>query len=304
MTSFAETETRTGGPSLRELQTWFLTVITAPGFPARGHTASSRCEAFVRGARGLGAPERVAIYAQGYLARLQECLRADFPALRALVGEALFERFVVGYLWSSPPRSYDLFELGAGLAGYLERTRPPDSSVPEERRALLDLPADLARVERARLEALRAPGLEGTVTSPDISPYGLLLGTEVVVATAPCLRLVEARHDVRPFLAAVERGIQPEAPPPARTVLAVSRMDFRPTMAPLHDWQRVTLEGCATPRPLPQLAKELAVRVGETEGAMLAELTLWLPVAREQGLVTLTERERSQVQSPLGDMPK
>ncbi|AEI64920.1 DNA-binding domain-containing protein [Corallococcus macrosporus] len=274
MSASAESALRPEARSLQRLQAWLLTAITAPGSDASSRSSLGPCEAFVRSTPGLGAAERVAIYAQGYLARLLECLRADHPALRALVGDALFERFVLGYLGSNPPRSYDLFELGAGLAGYLERTRPPDSSVTPEQRALLDLPAELARVERARLEALRAPGLEGAAPGPSISPYGLLLGSEGSVAVAPCLRLVETRHDVRGFMAAVDRGTQPEVPPTARTLLAISRVGFHPTLTALLDWQYAALKSCAAPRPLRDLAAELAAQRGETGGAMLAELAL------------------------------
>jgi hypothetical protein len=271
--------------SLRALQEWLQAAIRAPG-PERGSALLGQCEERVRSGPGLGAAERVALYARGYLARLQECLRADHPALRALVGDALFERFVVGYLWSNPPRGHDLFELGAGFADHLERTRPPDEAVPEARRALLALPVDLVRVERARLEALRAPGLEDAARAPAPGPHELLLGTGGVTA-APCLRLTETRHDVRAFLAAVGRGEPPQAPPEKRTLLAVSRVDFRPTLTPLHEWQWAALACCDTPRPVSELAAVLAARRGESEGAVRADLALWLPVAREQGLVKL-----------------
>lgn len=298
MASLAENSAQAGSHSLRELQLWLQAAITAPGGPARGPAFLKHCEMYIRSAQGVGAAERVALYAQGYLARLMECMRADHPALRALVGDELFERFVVGYLWSNPSHGYDLGDLGAGFAAYLEKTRPPADFVPEERRALLELPIDLVRVERARLEALRAPGLEHEAAGGGANSYGLLLGAEVVVATAPCLRLVETGHDVRAFLAAVARGEPPEAPPAERMLLAVSRVDFHPSMTPLRDWQWVALECCATPRRLPELASMLAARFGEAEGAVLADLSLWLPNAREQGLVALHERPNRQDAQP------
>src|SRR5262249_17047702 len=150
--------------------------------------------------------ERLSIYARAYLARLIDCLSADYPAVRALLGDALFERFATGYLWARPPRRYSLFELGKGFADHLEQTRPSDRAVPEDRRSLLRLPIDLARVERARLEAVRAPGLEREA-GDRAEPVGiaLLLGEGVRIAAAPCLRVVTLGHDVREFLSAVDR---------------------------------------------------------------------------------------------------
>jgi len=279
-----------GPRPLAHLQGLLLLAVTTPGGLSAGLRRAREREAEavpIRVPKGVDPRERLSIYARGYLDRLLACLRADYPAVRALLGDALFERFAAGYVQAHPPRHYSLFRLGAGFAEHLEATRPPDEVVPEQQRALLDLPIDLARVERARLEALRAPGLEHEAKSL-ASSYELLLGTGFVVALAPCLRRVESRHDVRAFLSAVDRGEPPELPQAQRMSLAISRRDFRPTMTPLSSWQQVALECCATPRPLPELAMTLAARLGQTEGTVLADLSLWLPVAQEQGLVTLT----------------
>jgi hypothetical protein len=285
MTSSAE-----GPRTLADMQHFLCLAATTPGGLAAGlRRARERYgDALpIRAPTGVDPRERLSIYARGYLDRLLACLRADYPAVHALLGDSLFERFATDYLRAHPPRSYSLFMLGAGFAAHLEATRPAYDAVPEERRALLDLPIDLARVERARLEALRAPGLEQEGTRPE-NTYDLLLDAERVVARAPCLRIVESRHDVRAFLAAVDRGEPPRAPPAERTLLAVSRVDYHPTLTPLREWQRAAIELCEIPRPLRDVATTLATQSGESEGAVLADLSLWLPLARQQGLVTLT----------------
>lgn len=47
------------------------------------------------------APARLDIYARGYVLRLLECLRAEFPILLALVGDQVFEMFASSYVWSA-----------------------------------------------------------------------------------------------------------------------------------------------------------------------------------------------------------
>jgi hypothetical protein len=284
MTSPAE-----GPRTLAALQDFLrLSTATPGGLPAGLRRARERYGETMpfRVPVGVDPRARLSIYARGYLDRLLACLRADYPAVRVLLGDSLFERFAVDYLQAYPPRSYSLFTLGAGFAAHLAATRPADDVVPAERRALLDLPIDLAKVERARLEALRAPGLEQQEVRPE-TPYDLLLDTERVITRAPCLRLVECRHDVRAFLSAVDRDEPPGAPPAQKTLLAVSRMDFHPTLTPLEEWQRAALELCETPRPLRELSATLATELGEDEGATLADLSLWLPLARQQGLFML-----------------
>lgn len=280
-----------GALSLSALEDWLRLVVTTPGgLPAGLRRAHERYGAAqpIRVKAGADAGERLAIHARGYLERLLACLRADYPALLALLGDALFERFVTGYLGSRPPRHYSLFRLGEGFADHLEQTRPPDGVVPEHRRSLLRLPIDLARAERARLEALRAPGLEDEErTNVDVTGVGPLLGGNPLVVVAPCLRIIELGHDVRGFLSAVDRGEAPSVPEARPSLLAVSRAAYRPVLTELAPWQRRALVCCGSPRPLVALAEEVAVASGEDRGAALADLLLWLPTAQGLGMVSV-----------------
>jgi hypothetical protein len=54
-----------------------------------------------------------------------ECLAAEFPCLRALAGEQVFDLFAAGYIAEHPSSDPSLYGLGAGFAAYLEATRPP-----------------------------------------------------------------------------------------------------------------------------------------------------------------------------------
>lgn len=274
---------------LAALQDWLQLVVTAPGGLAAGlraarlrHGDAAPIREPPRGSAG----DRLAIHARGYVRRLLSCLESDYPAVRALLGPALFERFAVAYLAARPPARGSLFELGAAFAEYLQRTRPPDDAVPAERRSFLDLPIDLARVERARLETMRA---RGPATEVEVSPLELLAG-DAELRAAPCLRLVSLSHDVRAFVAAVDHQhgapAGPLPPVPARPVLlAVSRVAFRPLLTELSPWQYQALSRCAERRSIAGLAGEVAAAGGEGRGAVLAELALWLPVARSLGMI-------------------
>src|ERR1700743_2897112 len=112
-----------GALSLSALQDWLrLGVATPGGLPAglrraRGRYGEART---IRVPEGADAGERLSIYARGYLDRLLACPRAEYPAVRALLVDALFERFAIVYLGAQPPRHYSLFMLGAGFADHLE----------------------------------------------------------------------------------------------------------------------------------------------------------------------------------------
>src|SRR4051812_20927025 len=99
--------------TLATLQHWMKTVITERGSlkeklqsAARRHNLG--VEEIVSDRRGLSAEARLGIYTSGYVLRLLECMRADFPALRAFVGDAVFDAFAKAYLISWPPRSSSL----------------------------------------------------------------------------------------------------------------------------------------------------------------------------------------------------
>jgi hypothetical protein len=277
--------------SLAQLQSWLGLVATAPaGLGAGLRLARERHgEGLpVRVPAGVHPGERLAIYARGYLDRLLSCLRTDYPALRALLGASIFDAFALDYLRAHPPRHFSLFALGAGFAEHLERTCPPPDVVPHERRALLRLPVDLARVERARLEATRAPGCERAANREHVAAgFDLLLSEQLHICVTPCLRVVMLEHDVRPFLAAIDRGEVAAVPEPREMSLAVSRVNYRITWTEVCAWQRDALSSSRKPRPLLALARELGQAVGQEPGAMLAELLVWLPVAAELGMLSL-----------------
>lgn len=110
----------------------------------------------IRGSAAFPARQRLAVYAQSYALRLIECLREEFPVLRLLVGDQVFDLFAGAYIAAQPSRSYSLYGLGAGFADFLEATRPAGTGPA----SLEAIPASLARLERAMAEAQRAVGTE------------------------------------------------------------------------------------------------------------------------------------------------
>src|SRR5438876_6595516 len=87
-------------------------------------------EQVVTRSHSLTAAGRLAIYSHSYFARLQECLRAEFPVLLHALGEELFNLFTFEYLRQYPSRSYTLNQLGENFPRFLAETRP-DAEAPE-----------------------------------------------------------------------------------------------------------------------------------------------------------------------------
>ena len=267
-------------PYLTGLQHWMQSAIL-------GRMAPPDLDAVIvgdaRSQDGLTAAQRLTLYARGYRARLMECLAAEFPCLRALAGEQVFELFAAGYIAARPSTDPSLYGLGAGFADYLEATRPAGDDGPA---ALSAIPADLARLDRARAEVQRAVGVErlsGPVPSAD-----LLLTPGARLRRPDSVRLLTLGFDPGPLLAAVDQGGPIDPPLPCSTRVVVARSRWRVAVHALPAWRHAWLEALGEGgADVHAAAARAAQASGRETGAVIADLVLWLPVAASQGLVAV-----------------
>lgn len=269
-------------PDLANLQHWMQGAILGA---VLGRAAPPGLDDVIVGApQGLGgltAAQRLTLYARGYRARLMECLVAEFPCLRALAGEQVFELFAAGYVAARPSTDPSLYGLGAGFADYLESTRPVGD---ESACALSALPADLARLDRARAEAQRAVGVE-RLAGPPLAA-GLLLTPGARLRRPDTVRLLTLGFDPGPLLAAVDRGGPIDPPPPCPTPVAVARSRYRVAVHALPTWRHAWLEALGEAGgDVHAAAARAAQASGRETGAVIADLALWLPLASGLGLV-------------------
>jgi hypothetical protein len=272
-------------PPLSRIQSWLMTVMTSAGGVATGlHVAKERfgldLDAMVA-RNGRAAPAtRLGIYATGYVMRLVECLRADFPALRNLMGEALFDFFAKSYIWAHPSTSPSLFDLGAGFPEFLASTQRQGTD------RALRLPIELARLERARTEASRAKGLEGRAQRPPADPLIFLRDESFAILAPPCLRLLDLSFPLKGYLEAFDRGDEDVAPPdPQPSRIAIGRMHYRVRMADLEPWQFAFPAAARTNGSVHDCALSAAAAAGEPLDGILAGLILWLPAMFAMGIL-------------------
>jgi hypothetical protein len=114
--------------SLETIERWLQAVITEPAGIVAGlasaeaqrniDVSAEEIEKIVTRSKTLTATQRLSIYGHAYFARLQECLRAEFPVLLHALDENLFNFFTFEYLKYYPPRSYTLNQLGENFPRY------------------------------------------------------------------------------------------------------------------------------------------------------------------------------------------
>jgi hypothetical protein len=106
-------------------------------------------EAHLGGNERLSPVEQLEIYREQFYLRHTASLVEDFPGVGGILRQAAWDALVWEYLASIPPTSFDLGDLGAGLADFAA-TR----AWLEERRELV---VDMARLEYAHTEVFDAP---------------------------------------------------------------------------------------------------------------------------------------------------
>ena len=137
---------------------------------------------------GSDPARRFAVYRNNVMSSLLRALEDAFPVCVQLVGTDFFRAMAAGYVCAVPPRTPVLAEHGAGFAAFVEAFEPA-AGVPYL--------ADMARLERARLEAFHSADAEA-LSPRDFEPWlaapdGLMRQR---LAQHPSLRLLPASRCV------------------------------------------------------------------------------------------------------------
>ena len=281
-------------PGFADLQAWLAAALLSRGdLPeklqrARDATGLSAAQVMKSG-QGASLERRLDVYASGYVLRLVECLKAQFPILHADLGEDVFQAFAKAYIVEEPPAHWDLDALGEGFADFLARTRPPGVNDPDMQ-AMLALPPEIAAFERAvaRAENFAAP-------TPNIPADFMLalLPADAALRLKTGAALLELGAFTLQTLAA--HGHAHLATDTGAEALLISCVGYQARAARLEPWQFAFLSACNGSRTLAGAARRASKRTGVAEKDIRARLTLWLPL-----VMTALETEDAETLSPAG----
>ncbi|RYD86949.1 MAG: DUF2063 domain-containing protein, partial [Sphingobacteriales bacterium] len=197
------------------LQHWLRTVIMSPGQLDHKMAVAARLHQLdeydvVMDNDIAPVQTRLNVYSQGYIARLLDCLYADYPACKKFMGDEVFNSFARAYLMYHPSTSFTLYDLGKAFPDFLDKTKPKFDDGTDT--AYFDIPAELARLERAKQHAMRAPGTEDEHSgASDIQTFGMLFGT-LKVRLPGCLQLLEMAFPMKQFFSALHHHEEYEMP--------------------------------------------------------------------------------------------
>jgi len=172
-------------PRLREQQTWLASLVLEPERPADDRELLRH----VAIANGSDARERIAVYVDGYPARLLEALDEAYPAVHHVIGDAAFGALVRRYAPSVPSGIYSLTDVGSELPRFLA------SDVLTARLPMLP---DLAALEWCVLRAFHAHECSA-FDATSLAHWGLDQWESACVVFQPSVSLVRSAwpiHDL------------------------------------------------------------------------------------------------------------
>ena len=201
---------------LADAQARFHALVTAredvATIAARDGAARDAIDAMVVGDARLSAVDRLDVYASMYFVRIHDVLREELARTAAVLGGEAFHALVTDYLQACPPAHPSLREAGARLPAFLAT-----HALAADRPWL----AELARLERARLEVFDGPDAAPLTLAAlrDVPPerFGA-----VRLRLIPAHRLLAARFTISETWRAAD-----PAPPPRAEIetLIVWRRD-------------------------------------------------------------------------------
>ncbi len=240
--------------SLENVQSWLTQVITSRGDLASKlkqaeSVAGSTVHKMIQAQSVDEQQERLSVYVTGYVLRLVECLKEEYPLLNRFLGDELFETFAKAYLIDYPSKSWTLHHLGEGFSWYLKQTQPIIDDTTDIESLLLTLPAQIAVYERAKAMALLLRGTEQQNRSRWVIP-GVLkqpLNYESWIQTPPCMTLLSLDYPVWSLEDAgsnmtFTQSINISFDKPI--YLLISRKQYRPINIELECWQYELLSKC------------------------------------------------------------
>lgn len=274
------------------LQNWLRAVVMAPGFlnhkiglanhlyhVHEGDVVSDKGSASVHA--------RLNVYSSGYIARLLDCMYADYAISKKFMGDELFDSFAKAYLMYHPSTSFTLYDLGKAFPDFLDKTKPkPQDGIDNSH---FDIPATLAKIERARQVAMRAPGTESnTVDTSQVNIQDMLFGT-LNISVPECLQLLELDFPMKQFFDAVYREEEYELPSPQKNYMAISRKNYHLVLEEITETQFLLLTECRKHTNLYSAISALSADQNISSADLLADAFLWMPFFRKFGFIQVID---------------
>ena len=206
---------------------------------------------------GVSAQAGLAVYLNNYRGQLMACLRENYPAVRAWLGDAAFDRAAATHIDRQPPHSWTLDAYAVEFPETLEILYPDDPEV-----------TDLARLECDL--ALAFVGRDSRALS--LTAVANTDWDSAILVTVPTFSLLSVTTNA----AAIWSAIKSEQTPPAAAILdepaviAIWRKDYTATFRTLDPVEALALFMVSDGRTFGEICLAVVHEVGEVDGPQVA----------------------------------
>jgi Putative DNA-binding domain len=260
-------------PTLAQTQQLFWKLITAPEGVAAGLAGLSSSErdaadGLVRPAARLSATERLDVYADMYFYRIRDCLKDDFPAVGAVIGDAAFHNLITDYLLVHPSAHFSLRYVGQRLPAFV--------STHELGRRYPCL-TDLAALEWSLLEAFDALDAQ-SITSAALIRIPTARWAELRFTVTPSLKMLCLAWPVHEVWAQTQRQDEVGALEATETFIRVWRQNLRVFHRAIDRTEHAALDALSKGATFADMCEPIAAALGEAAGVERAVALLqgWL----------------------------
>ncbi len=268
-------------PELRTIQTWLQAFIVEPG--ERDHALGVAAEEaglepdcaeqLILPSPTLKPAERLQIYRDMYLVRMEESMAMDYPGIKSLLGEQEFWNLTAHYVQVFPSQSYNIDDLGQHLPQYLEQ-------FPRQPEAFL---LDMARLERAIRVVFNEDVCDKML--PGDLPRDL---AKAQLTPIPAFRLVQVDHPVNSYLQALYTEQERPAIGPGVEYVAVWRHEFEVWRQALHPAIFIFLSGLAQGQTVSQAMMAILRHRQYRREISQKDLFDWVKAWTQQGVFRAT----------------
>ena len=271
-------------PELERLQHWMQKVVVPSGTVEEAiesdgavrEIPSGRLTEVVLPSHSMSSAERIGVYHEMYLMRMEEALETDYPVIRYHLGDHQFAHLVGEYVQRYPSTSYTLNRLGDHLPQFfLDEPDWPEA-------AFLH---DLARLELAKTEVFdeEEPPVLGAADLEAVPPE---MWDESRLLPVPAFRLLKFKHAVIPNLVAYHEDRPSPSPRRRATWVALYRRDYSVLRLELtraeYDLLHAIVGGAA-------LGEALATAAASRSPRQQARVFRWFRTWISEGLFTAIE---------------
>ncbi|WP_196889939.1 DNA-binding domain-containing protein [Aureivirga sp. CE67] len=274
---------------LEIIQEWMQTVLISRGdLIEKIETANEKLDIplneLIKETEKFPSLKRLNVYATGYVLRLVECLKSQFPMLLSFLGESMFEMFAKAYIVTLPSTSWSLTELGASFSIFFDKTKPKNLDR-KLNQTLIDLPIEITKYEETKLKVIYSKGNEGEKSDIHFQYLFNLISENNFIERIRNIELLEFEYPIHKINKNVRMNVSNSLPNKQKTYLVISRKNYQEKITEIKDWQYYILSNLKVEKTINTIKQETFIQFSKRKEEIDSEFLNWYLLMKENNCI-------------------